>query len=84
MGGYLNVEDWWLQFSKTWGAGLIADVGGWSPNATYEALHRFADAAPDPKTGANTEISADYAVKFVPIFIVRPAAPATPRQTASR
>jgi hypothetical protein len=82
LGGYVDVEEWWFEFSRVWGAGQIADITGWSPNATYEALRRFADAYPDPKTGANTSISAGYTVKFSPVFIVHP--PGAARRVATR
>jgi hypothetical protein len=71
MGGYLNVEDWWFEFARTWGAGQIGDITGWSPVSTYRALRRYADAYPD-KAGANQAISVAYTMKFTPVFIVHP------------
>lgn len=37
--------------------------------AVYYALKRFADHAPDPKTGQNTEISDTYWIEAVPAFL---------------
>jgi hypothetical protein len=72
MGAYHDVEEWWLSFSKIWGSGEIADISGWSAPTVYAALHRYADARPDPQTGQNTAISAAYKVEFVRAFIVHP------------
>jgi hypothetical protein len=43
--------------------------------AIYYALKRNADAFPDPKTGANTEISTAYRFTAVPAYVVDPATP---------
>jgi hypothetical protein len=73
LASYVDVESWWLNFSKTWSAGLIADITGWSAPTIYQALRRFADADPDPKTDAYTAISTAYKVQFVRTFIAHPA-----------
>jgi len=57
LGGYHDVERWWLGFSKSWGRGLVADISGFSAPSLYKALHKYADGRPDPQTGANTAIS---------------------------
>src|SRR5690606_1594448 len=47
LGGYYDVERWWLNFTKIWGAHFNADVTGWSAPATYAGLQQFADHYPD-------------------------------------
>jgi hypothetical protein len=84
MGGYHDIENWWLSFSKIWGSGQIADISGWSAPTVYQSLHRYADAFPDPKTGANTAISAAYTVEFTRAFIAHPPSGATAPQVAFR
>lgn len=69
LGGYADLDNWYLMYAKTWGAHKVADIEGWDGPATYEALHRFADYR-DPKTGAVTGISAAYEVGFTRAFIV--------------
>ena len=69
LGGYVDIENWYLMYAKTWGAHSIADVQGWSAPATYQALRQFADYR-DPATGQTTGISAAYEVSFARAFIV--------------
>ena len=69
LGGYADLENWYLNYAKTWGAHAIADVEGWSAPATYRALHGFADFR-DPETGQVTGISAAYEVAFTRAFII--------------
>jgi hypothetical protein len=69
LGGYVDLENWYLMYAKTWGAHSIADVQGWSAPATYRALKQFADYR-DPKTGEADAISAAYEVGFARTFIV--------------
>jgi hypothetical protein len=69
MGGYADLQNWWLMFSKTWGAMKIADIEGWSASSTFEALHQYADYK-DPVTGQATGISTAYQVGFARTFII--------------
>ncbi|MCK9504087.1 MAG: hypothetical protein M0Q95_07880 [Porticoccaceae bacterium] len=69
LGGYTDVERWYLMFAKTWGAHFIADVIGWSGPATYEGLKRLADGHPDD-SGRFTTISSAYKVGFARTFII--------------
>lgn len=69
LGGYADVENWFLMYSKTWGAHKVADIEGWSGPATYGALRQFADYK-DPRTGEAVGISAAYHVGFTRAFIV--------------
>jgi len=49
----------------------------------YKALRRFADAYPDPETGANTAISTALDVKLTQVFIVHPPEDAIETASAS-
>lgn len=69
LGGYADLENWYLNYAKTWGAHAIADVEGWSAPATYQALRGFADFR-EPETGQVTGISAAYEVAFTRAFII--------------
>ncbi|MEA3300881.1 MAG: hypothetical protein U9R22_11715 [Pseudomonadota bacterium] len=69
LGGYYDVERWWLNFTKMWGAHFNADVTGWSAPATYAGLRRLADAYPDEE-GNNTAISGAYKLEFVRAFVI--------------
>lgn len=71
IGGYTDVERWYLMFAKTWGSHFIADVIGWSGPATYAALRDLADGHPDGE-GRNTTISSAYQVEFARAFIIHP------------
>jgi predicted lipoprotein with Yx(FWY)xxD motif len=72
LGGYADIEHWYLTYAKTWGAHVLADMVGWSGPATYDALYRFADYR-DPASGKPTAISTAYQVKFARAFIVHSA-----------
>jgi predicted lipoprotein with Yx(FWY)xxD motif len=74
MGGYDDMHTWFMNVSKLWGAGSIAEFAQFSPVSMYAALQRYADAYPDPKTGQNTGISSAYVVKFVRTIITFPPA----------
>jgi hypothetical protein len=69
LGGYVDLEQWYLMYAKTWGAHAIADVQGWSAPATYAALHRYADYR-DPNSGELSGISAAYEVAFARTFVL--------------
>jgi hypothetical protein len=53
-----------------------------SSPSLYRALHRVADAYPDPATGANTAVSTSISVKFKQVFIVHPPAVVAQRPRA--
>lgn len=69
LGGYYDVERWWLNFTKIWGAHFNADVTGWSAPATYAGLLQFADSYPDEK-GTPTAISGAHKLEFVRTFVI--------------
>ncbi|HEY5755823.1 MAG TPA: hypothetical protein VIU34_08365 [Steroidobacter sp.] len=47
-----------------------ARVLGYTCQGAYQSLHQFADADPDPQTGACTSISTQYHIKAIPAFVV--------------
>jgi hypothetical protein len=69
LGGYEELASWWNMHSKSPGS----DIGRYSPAALYRALHRYADAYPDPATGEYTAISVAYQVTAVRALIVHPS-----------
>jgi hypothetical protein len=68
LGGYEELASWWNMHSKSPGS----DIGKYSPAALYRALHRYADAYPDPATGQYSAISVAYQVIAVRALIVHP------------
>ena len=69
LGGY---QPWYPIYWSHAKVGYIDERGfGVDTPALYYALHRNADAYPDPKTGENTAISAAYMIEAVPAFIIR-------------
>lgn len=72
VGGYEDFQQWWNNYSKSFG--VIANEDGlWSPPATYAAARQLADGFPDPQSGQCTGLSAAYEVEGVRAFIVHPA-----------
>jgi hypothetical protein len=74
LGGYVDIDNWYTIFAKSWGAHATADVQGWSGPATYKAMQQYADYR-DPKTGKVTGISTAYQVAFTRTFIVHSQEP---------
>jgi hypothetical protein len=72
IGGYADIATFFPWFSKTYGAGSIANAAHWSPPSVYKALNDEADAYPDPKTGQNTAISMALKVELVSVQLVQP------------
>ncbi len=69
LGGY---QPWYPFYWSHAKVGYIDERGfGVDTPALYYALRRNADAYPDPRTGANTAISAAYMIEGIPAFIVR-------------
>jgi hypothetical protein len=71
LGGYEELASWWNMHSK----GPGSDIGKYSPGLLYKALHRYADAYPDPSTGQYTAISVAYQVSAVRALIVHSVHP---------
>jgi hypothetical protein len=69
MGGYADLDSWYLMHVKAWGAYKVADIEDWSGPGTYEALHKYADYR-DPVTGQATAISSAYELSFARTFII--------------
>jgi hypothetical protein len=66
--GYADVDTWYTQLIRNDSTHHLSN-GQISGISLYKALRRLADAYPDPKTGANTAISAALNAKFVQVFI---------------
>jgi len=71
MAGYTDVEAWYLQLNESWST-HHQSYGQESSQSLYRALHRLADAYPDPKTGENTAISSALKVFFTQVFVKHP------------
>jgi hypothetical protein len=69
IGGYADVETWYLQTMKSEST-HHQSYGQLSPPSLYKAFRQLADAYPDPKTGANTAISAALLAKFIQVYIL--------------
>jgi hypothetical protein len=72
--GYADVETWYTQLIRNDSTHHLSN-GQMSALSLHKALHQFADAYPDPKTGANTAISSALDVKFTQVFIQHPEVP---------
>jgi hypothetical protein len=80
LGGY---QPWYPLYWSHAKVGYIDERGfGLDSPALYHALRRYADAYPDPRTGANTAISAAYRLEGVPAFVTRLDAAAPSRRVA--
>jgi len=67
LGGY---HDWVNLYGGFGRSGSALEVfSSHNVPGIYHALRKLADAAPDPKTGENTMISAAYTIETVPAFI---------------
>jgi hypothetical protein len=83
IGGYTDVETWYLQMMKSWST-HHQNYGQTSAPSLYRALRRLADAYPDPKTGANTAISSALRAEFSQVVIVPSSRPHAEVLTARR
>jgi len=71
IGGYADIETWYLQTMKSEST-HHQSYGQLSPPSLYKAFRHFADAYPDPATGANTAISSALHAQFVQVFVLHP------------
>ena len=71
LGGYLPWKTLFFQGSS--GAYNFEFMAGTNVPALYYALRNGADAAPDPKTGQNSEISTAWRIEGIHAFIVESA-----------
>lgn len=71
IGGYVDVDAFTHHLNTSWSTHHHS-YGQLSSPTQYRALHRLADGYPDPKTGANTAISASVKTKFVQVYIQHP------------
>lgn len=71
LAGYADVDTYYKQLIRNDSTHHLSN-GQISGISLYKALAKFADAYPDPKTGANTAISTALDVKFTQVFIQHP------------
>ena len=71
IGGYVDLESWYLQTMKSEST-HHQSYGQLSPPSLYKAFRRVADAYPDPETGMNTAMSSALRAKFVQVFVLPP------------
>jgi hypothetical protein len=71
LAGYADVDTYYRQLIRNDSTHHLSN-GQISAISLYKALSKFADAYPDPKTGANTAISTALDVKFTQVFIQHP------------
>jgi hypothetical protein len=83
IGGYTDVETWYLQMMKSWST-HHQNYGQTSAPSLYRAMRRLADAYPDPQTGANTAISSALRAEFTQVVIVPESRPQTSVLAARR
>jgi len=68
LGGY---HDWYSLYWSYASSGWVEEhSASLDMPAFYYAMKRMADAAPDPKTGENKEISTAYELEAVPAFVL--------------
>jgi hypothetical protein len=74
IGGYRSIDDYY----KEWQAGgaIFELTMHINIPAYWYALHKSADAFPDPRTGKNTAISTAYSFEAVPAVVITPNADA--------
>lgn len=70
IGGYADIETFHRSRTRQW-ATVHLGYGQEMSSAVYKAMHRHADAFPDPETGQNTAISSAFAVKAVQVLVRR-------------
>ncbi|GAB5414163.1 MAG: hypothetical protein Cons2KO_17660 [Congregibacter sp.] len=69
LGAYADVDTWYYQLIRNDSTHHLSN-GQISALSLYRALTRFADAYPDPATGANTAISTALDIKLTQVFVV--------------
>ena len=71
IGGYADIETWYLHMVKNWST-HHQSYGRSSAPSIYKAMRRLADARPDPQTGAKRAISSALAVNFTQVQVLAP------------
>lgn len=69
IGGYADIETWYLQLMKSQST-HCQSYGQLASMSLYKALRRLADGYPDPTTGANTAISSALRATFTQVYIL--------------
>ncbi len=82
LGGYMDLEKFRLWRNTTWST-HHQSYGQEEATSLFAAMHRHADAYPDPETGKNTAISMAQEVTFVQTYILRPTVVSDDPNTAS-
>lgn len=82
IGGYMPWSEFYLGLG-TQGPGTEYCITGDIPGIYY-LLKKHADADPDPKTGANTSISAAFYLEAVPVFVAHESAQSAPNTPPAR
>ncbi len=71
IGGYVDIETWYLHMLKNWST-HHQSYGRSSAPSIYKAMRRLADAKPDPQTRANRAISGALEVNFTEVRMIPP------------
>lgn len=66
--GYLDIRSWYRATNGALST-YTQSFGDQSSPSLYRAMHRYADAYPDPATGRNTAISTAQEVMFTRVYI---------------
>ena len=69
IGGYADIETWYLQLMKSQST-HCQSYGQLASMSLYKAMRRLADGYPDPKTGVNTAISSALRATFTQVYIL--------------
>jgi hypothetical protein len=69
IGGYADIETWYLQLMKSQST-HCQSYGQLASMSLYKALRRLADGYPDPGTGADTAISSALRATFTQVYIL--------------
>lgn len=71
LGGYVDIDQFNHRFRTTWSM-HHQNYGQSGSGSEYAALRHFADAYPDPETGANTAISSAVEVTMTQVYVLHP------------
>ena len=69
IGGYADIETWYLQLMKSQST-HCQSYGQLASMSLYKAMRRLADGYPDAKTGVNTAISSALRATFTQVYIL--------------
>jgi len=72
LAGYLDIKD--VDFSGGQATQANAEMVGYDCPTFSQAIRRYADGYPDPKTGQCTAISTAFEITAIPAFVIHPEA----------